>query len=115
MTADPTWQEPEVHLQRWAFVRHPIGTIHVAGLRDGMDRLSRMRMSTNIVAFDRHALMAETASGRLYHLVEGGYSPAVGSLLASFFFGRAIANQVTHLSPEELELVLAGTPSAFRH
>ena len=41
-----TWQEPEVPLPRWAFARHAIGTIHDAGLRDGMDRPSRMRMST---------------------------------------------------------------------
>lgn len=49
------------------------------GLRDGTDRLSRMRMSTNIVAFDAGTLTAETASGWLYRLIEGGFTPGVAS------------------------------------
>jgi hypothetical protein len=112
MNADPVFAEPEVTLERWAIVQHPEGTLHVAGLRDGEGRLSRMRMSTPIVAFDREAMTAETRSGRIYHLAADGMTAGVGIALARTFFP---GEDVTELTPEDVELALKETSSPLRH
>jgi hypothetical protein len=115
MTADPLFMEPEVALEKWAIVRHPDGSLHIAGLRDGGERLSRLRMSTPIVSFDRDALTAETSSGRVYRLAENGHSPMLGLILARAFFDPLSAAETVEVSPEDVELALTEPSSGLRH
>lgn len=115
MTADRLYEEPELTLERWAIVCHPEGTYHIAGLRDGEARLSRMRMSTAIRSFDHQSLTAETSSGRLYHLAENGYDRRVGIFLAGYFFGAKVLPDIVILDAEGLELALSEPSSGLRH
>jgi hypothetical protein len=115
MTVDPMYEEPEIALERWAIVQHPEGTLHIAGLRDGDGRLSRMRMSTAIQSFDRSTLTAETSSGRVYHLASDGYDRRVGVYLTGYFFGAAVPPDAVILDAAGLELALSEPSSGLRH
>ncbi|RQV33554.1 hypothetical protein DF027_28605 [Burkholderia cenocepacia] len=58
--------EPEVSLTRWRILETEDGARHFVGA-DERDHTGRV--SSRIVAFDRHTLRGKTCSGRIYQLI----------------------------------------------
>lgn len=110
MTAAPVSVEPEVTIDKWAFVMHRDGSIHLTGLRDN----KKARISSAVKSFDRDLITATTMSGRKYQL-EGAQFDYLGVMLARLHWGPEVADGCKIVSPEDVELALSPGPSPFRH
>jgi len=100
-------EEPHVRLERWGVMRDSSG-YRLVGIHADTQRC---RVSSKVVAWDSHARIAETESGRQYHLV-GEPNPEIAVQLIWVHTARwgAPRDRVSMAVPEELDEFLETKP-----
>jgi hypothetical protein len=99
--------EPHVRLVKWGVLQDFHG-YRLVGIHAGT---RRGRVSSPVVAYDSHAKIAETESGRQYHLV-GDPDPDVAATLIRIHAARwgVPVDEIAMAMPEELEEFLGPRP-----
>jgi hypothetical protein len=100
-------EEPHARLQRWGVMADFSG-YRLVGIHAGT---GRGRVSSPIVAYDSHARIVETESGRRYHLV-GDPDPDMAATIIRIHAARwgVPADKVAMAMPEELDEFLGPRP-----
>lgn len=105
-------EEPHVGLLRWGIMQDIHG-YRLVGIKEG----SRGgRVSSPVVAWDGHAKIAETESGRQYHLIDDPDPVTAVEIIKAHAARWGVPDdQVALAMPEELDMFLDPKPGMGVH